>query len=445
MPCPHHGHGQDDGAESTRRRFLKAAVAAGGASALSACLDLEAGATTPEQDLSQFPRGPEDLSGLPDRQHAWQDYFIHDRFGNTVFPKHNTLLLLDYVGESPPADEERQQVEGAFRTLERAFQRGTSGESNAIHHDGLLFTMGYAPSYFEGFDADLPPSVDLPTPRELLDELDEDESRADDVDAAIHLASGFASVVLAAEEHLLSGFDRLNGVESEGTLAGVFELAERRPGFIDKGQPAREYDHPDIPESAPLAMGLKGGFQDNLPDEDRVTIREGPFAGGTTQMVSRVESDLDRWYEESREDRIKQIYTPDHTPEMVGDVGEDLAGFSGKTPEHVEKLPDDAADGLVGHGQKLAQARTDPDEGFATIISRRDFNGTAEPSLHFDSWQREMADFVRVRKAMNGEAFADQVDPENNGIIDYIEVTNRATFLIPPREHRALPTPRPGK
>jgi hypothetical protein len=32
----------------------------------------------------------------------------------------------------------------------------------------------------------------------------------------------------------------------------------------------------------------------------------------------------------------------------------------------------------------------------------------------------------------------------NNGILQYMTVKRRGNFLLPPREHRAFPTPRPG-
>jgi hypothetical protein len=31
----------------------------------------------------------------------------------------------------------------------------------------------------------------------------------------------------------------------------------------------------------------------------------------------------------------------------------------------------------------------------------------------------------------------------NNGILEYIFVKHRGNFLVPPRRHRAVPTPRP--
>jgi len=350
--------------------------------------------------------------------------------------------MLNYVGDDLKADSSK--IESAFRTMERAFQRGTSDDTSKLHHDGLLFTMGYSPSYFSRFDSELPESIDLPSSEQLLNRLGEDGPTADSYDAALHLASGFASILLAVEEMLFGSIDRLNSVDVEGSFDGVFERAERRTGFLGKGQPAKKYEHDSISSNAPLSMGFKAGFRDNLPDEDRVTLTTTPFSEGTTQMISRVEIDLDGWYEETREDRVHQMFSPDHTPSQVGELGENLSGHSGKTPETVEKIPQDAEKGLLGHGQKLAQARTDPEEGFVPVLSRRDFDATTGPGLHFPSLQRGLQDFVDTRKAMNGGEYHDQVPDENNGILAYIDVKSRATFLIPPRDLRAMPTPNPN-
>lgn len=51
-------------------------------------------------------------------------------------------LLLNYDGSSGPSEADRERVEQAFRSLEHAYRRG---------NDGLLFTMGYTPSYFDRF------------------------------------------------------------------------------------------------------------------------------------------------------------------------------------------------------------------------------------------------------------------------------------------------------
>lgn len=453
MPCPHASDGRDDDeGEGTlsRRQMIRAAVAVGGAGGLSACLDREAGpegagastpSSTPTATEQSFPAGPDDLGTLPEHQHAWVEYLVRDRFGNTALPQHQAMLLLDYVGPTPPTETARKRVEDAFRSLEAAYQRGTGGDSSAVQHEGLLFVVGYAPQYFDRVGDAMPAGVDIRTPEAVLDELGETDPTADDHDAVIHLASGYGSVLLAAERALFGELDELNGQPVIGGLDGLFEVADRRTGFIGRGQPARRYDVEEIPESAPLSMGFKSGFLDNLPHEDRVTIRSGPFAGGTTMMVSRIETDLDDWYDRDHEERVDLMFSPDHDSEQVGETGTDLASSSGLSQETIESAGEDARErGVVGHGQKIAHARDDENR---QPILRRDFNPTDTPGLHFDSWQRSIEDFLDVRRAMNGEHIDADVDDTADGIRSFLEVTNRATFLMPPRSLRALPEPNP--
>lgn len=447
MPCPHANGGRsppDDPREGrlSRRQMIRAAVAVGGASGLAACQDREPDrAASPTEQ--QYPTGPADLGTLPERQHAWTESLVRDRFGNTVLPQHQAILMVEYTGPTPPTTDDRETVERAFRTLERAFQRGTGGDESAVQHRGLLFVVGYAPSYFEQFDADLPSDLDLPTPSEVLTELDESDATADDADAVVHLASGVGSVLLAAEQALRGELEAVNGVDVEASLADHFDVVDRRTGFIGRGQPARKYDAEAIPDSAPLSMGFKSGFADNLPSEDQVTLQDGPFAGGTTMQVSRLEHDLEAWYERDREERTRLMFSPDHGVDDVGDVGEDLASNSRVTEEIAERAPEDArGEGLLGHGQKTARAR---DEQFRPRILRRDFNATEAPGLHFDSWQRGIEEFLQVRRAMNGEDVDAEVADAHDGILAFIEVTNRATFLMPPRSLRALPAPDPER
>jgi hypothetical protein len=88
-------------------------------------------------------------------------------------------------------------------------------------------------------------------------------------------------------------------------------------------------------------------------------------------------------------------------------------------------------------------------------LLRRHFESTEDigsdqkvASLHFPSLQRRIADFEDVRRAMNGTDLT-EVTPAirqrvNNGILVYIFVRRRGNFLVLPRRHRAVPTPRPG-
>jgi len=450
VPCPHSGDGPPRRPEGrsvdeetlTRRRLVRAAVALGGASGLAACLDVErddGGDGTAAANAQSAPRGPDDLSALPERQHAWTEFLVRDRFGNTVLPQHHAMFMLNYTGSVPPTEGERAAVENGLRTVERAFQRGTGGDTSAVEHNGVLFALGYSPSYFGRFDDSLHGSVDLPPPEAVLDALDESEPTADHYDAVLHLCSDAGSIVLAVERALTGSIDTLNGIPVEGGFADVFKVVERRTGFIGRGERAQRYEQDDIPESAPLSMGFKSGFVDNLPSEDRVTLREGPFAGGTTMQVSRLEHDLDSWYDHDHAERTRRMFSPDHTSEEVGEVGNDLAAGSGISPDTVDRAAEHANErGVLGHGQKVAEAR---DENFSQRLLRRDFDMPNRPGMHFDSWQRGIEDFIDVRRAMNGEHIDAEVDREDDGILGFIDVTNRATFLMPPRSKRALPAP----
>jgi len=423
----------------SRRELVKAAVAIGGSAALSACLDREGGTpTSPGADPADRPA----------RQHAWNDALATDDHGNHVPPRHHLLLYLDYAGDATPTDDERDRVEGALRSLERAFPPGS---------DGLLFTIGYAPAYFDRFDASLPESVDLPDPRALSSFED---PALDDPDAVVHLASDTGSALLAAEEGLLGERDRIDGVEMETTFEGVFEPASladdgphRRTGFIGDGLPAENQDVsgvPDsepVPEDSPLYMGFESGFEKNQASEDRVTIEEGPFADGTTQHVSKIRLRLDDWYgEQDRDDRVAEMFCPVHAEEgRVEGTGTNLGDSNQVDEECVEDIDDHAAEyGRVGHAQKNARVREDG----SPVILRRDFDSTDgdEAGLHFLALQEGIGDFVATRAAMNG---TDQTDSPavrqrvNNGILEYTFVRRRGNFLLPPRAQRSLPRPDP--
>lgn len=444
MPCP---HSSTDTPDDSRRQFVKAAVAIGGMSALSACANLADNQV--ESPTPQFPQGPSDLSTLPAGQHEWADYLVTDRQSNVVPPRHHVFLFLDYVGDSVPSDSDRETVEAALRTLERAYQRGTGARANTIENEGLLFMLGYSPSYFDRHDSTLPDSVDLPPPERVLTELDDDPAKADGYDALLHLASDRAQVVLSVEEALFGNLELVNGIEVGATFAGVFERADRRAGFTGAGLPSERLDEEAITEEAPASMGFKSKFADTTPSEDKVTIGAGPYDGATTQHVSKLEIDLDSWYRHDHASRIERMFSPSHTPQDVGTVGEGLGRDSGVTEELAERTEAHAArKGVVGHSQKTARAR---DDDFEPVILRRgDFNAPGESGsvLHFGSIQEGIADFVRTRKAMEDIGFREEgespsVTEENDGILGVIEVTNRANFLIPPRDVRALPPARP--
>ena len=418
----------------SRRAFVKAAVAIGGSTALAACMDRE--------DMPDVPQGPSDLSTLSERQYAWNEHLATDAHDNRLAPAHNVVLLLSYTGDGTPTDEDRKALETSLQSLERAYQRGSSG---------LLFTIGYSPAYFDRFDEPLPESVDLPNPKALSPLED---PAFDQQDVVLHLASDYGQIVLAAEEALFGERDELNDITMKADIANIFEKADRRTGFVGEGLPADNQDVrgiPDsepVPEESPLYMGFKSGFSKNQASEDRVSIQNGPFADGTTFQISRIRLQLEQWYEQdSRDQRVAKMFCPVHAEEnLVDGVGENLGDESKMTDECIQNVEEHArTKGMVGHSQKSARARKDG----SPIILRRDFDSTdgGEAGLHFISLQRQISDFVDTREAMNGADLAENSavgQKTNNGILQYMSVKRRGNFLLPPRQLRSLPQPRPA-
>lgn len=428
-----------------RRQFVRSAIAIGGASALSACLEAETDSDDPEAGDPEFPQGPDDLSTLPERQHAWNDFLVRSPSGDTNLPQEQLVLFYEYTGSGPPTDAERSAVEDTLHSIDRAYRRGTGGDTGATFNEGLLYMVGYAPGYFDRFDESLPESIDLPTPETVIDRLDEDAT-PESADVSILLNSDAGSVLLAVEQALAGDRERINGVDVEGDFASVLEQVGRRPAVVGRGRPAEELGHDDIDEDAPLSMGFKSGFGDAQSPEDNVTLSAGPFAGGTTQLVARLGIDLDSWYDLDEERRVKQMFSTGHTTEDVGDTGEGLGGHSQITPDDTEDLEAKAeAHGCLGHSQKTARAR---DDDFQARILRRSEGNVSDPDhpggMNFTSVQDGIEQFIRIREAMNDPG-SDGIEAHESGITQFLTVERRGTFLVPPRSHRSLPSPRPDR
>jgi hypothetical protein len=427
----------DGDTDRSRRDVLKAAVALGGASALSACLDR----TTDEP----VPTG--DPSAKPARQHAWGEYVRHDDHGNSQLPSHQILLYLTLDTDGPPSAADRDALGETLDALDRAY---------AWSHEGLLHSIAYSPAYFDRFDESLPGGIDLPEPTALSPF----ESPAfDRQDALLHLASDRPDALLEADRALRGERDAANGV-TVPPLTDALTVDSRRTGFVGAGLPAQHQDAagiPDskpVPEASPLFMGFEAGFRGNQATEDYVTIDDGPFAGGTTKVVANLRQRLDDWYDEQTyEERVMEMFSPGHAAEgLVEGVGDNL-GSDSDIDRFVDDLESDAREyGRVGHAQKAARANRDADGNVRLL--RRHFESTDDigsdqqvASLHFPSLQRRVSEFEAVRRAMNGTDLT-EVTPAvrqrvNNGILEYIFVRRRGNFLVPPRRHRVLPTPRP--
>ena len=194
-----------------------------------------------------------------------------------------------------------------------------------------------------------------------------------------------------------------NGVSVAASLDGVATLADngdRRTGFVGRGMPADRQENlegvPDdapVPEESPLFMGFAAGFRRNQATEDRVAIREGPFAAGTTKHVSNLRQRLDDWYgEHGDRERVMEMFSPEHAEEgWVEGVGFNL-GDDSRVDETLDDILAQAKEyGRVGHAQKAARANRDDDGGVRLL--RRHFESTDDgvASLHFPSLQRRTA------------------------------------------------------
>ena len=405
----------------SRGRFLAVTAAAAlalGGGGVAALERLLRGRTEAEVPLGAQPLG------LPVRQHAWNATLARDEHGNPVAPRFQRLLL--FTLERRPSAEDVRRLEAALRALERRYPWSPRG---------LLFTVGWGPGYFERV-LNVRSPIEWPRPLSSF-EL----PTLDDYDLCIHLACDHERRLAAVEAALVRGRP-IPGADTTIELGGALSWRATRTGFVGARLPASRQRVGGIPpgepvsENAPLYMGFKSGYLRNQASEDAVTIREGLLAGGTTMHVSRMRLSLDDWYGllDERE-RVARMFAPQLTPAEVD-------RFTTDAPSRPDRLTEAASRyGVVGHAQASARAR----RRGSPLILRRDFdsNDGDEAGLHFVSLQRAIADFVSTRNAMNA-ANASYLNPSvtatvNNGINEFIFVTHRANYLIPPRAQRSFP------
>jgi hypothetical protein len=181
----------------------------------------------------------------------------------------------------------------------------------------------------------MPPGIDpknggfgdkqgLVRPRPLIEAArapsETNETAADTYDARVHMASDNADVLLHAEEALWGGNDEgRTPAEIHGDVEGPTD-------------PDHEYgDHP----AAELSTGFNDLYRNSVPRETSATVLEdqqlveakppGIFAQGTVTHVSKLDTDIEDWYENNDlEERRARMFSPQHTAENTGAVGENL-------------------------------------------------------------------------------------------------------------------------
>lgn len=420
MGCPYHNdeideqaddmHADEDNAERVgdsadrgieRRSFMKSALAIGGAGALSTVTGLYGvPATVSAKGTSRTSAAARD-----NRQHAWDGFETDISVGDvSAHPSHHVTLHLNYVGEGEtPTADERAEVEQALRGIERHFEWNS---------EGVLFTIGYSANYFDRFDEDLPKGLSpegkvvkpgLLRPEQLINiagvTLEHEEPDPDEAEVCLHLASNNVQNIIAVEELLWGGNAGIDGetFSFDGTFSGVLgtagdgsgrptEFPYRRTGFsghetISENLSEDTEFNPDrIPDDAELMMGFNDLYRNSIPREDNATMLEdqqlvephppGHFAQGTIQHVSKLDIDLDRFYEQNDDQRRRELmFSPDHDEENTGTVGENLGTsnapgdtpmreLNGESDDKAEQVPEDYDEkGTAGHAQKLARAR----------------------------------------------------------------------------------------
>ncbi|HEX3804160.1 MAG TPA: hypothetical protein VHV75_15090 [Solirubrobacteraceae bacterium] len=397
----------------TRRRFL---TGAGGlvAAAVAAGVVIDHSASGTAVPLAVLPAP---VPGLPPGQHAWDATLTPDQYGNPTPPRFDRLLLFDIRGTPDP--RYARLLEGELRKLERAHHWGPHG---------LLFTVGWAPTYFERV-------LGVASPIPHARALSEFEAPGiDHYDLCLHLASDDAALLSRCQRGL------------KRALAPALRLRQTRTGFTGAGLPAAHQrvggdlvggippgDH--VAKSAPLFMGFKSALKKNQASEDAVTIPSGEFAQGTTMAVSYMTLSLDSWYQNlSYAERVARMYSPQTTVEQVARFTTDAESNPGLLKQAIRR-------GVIGHSQASARAR----RGGKPLILRRDFDTVdgGQAGLHFVSLQRTIEDFVTTRTAMN-QANAQLQNPAitdtvNNGINEFFFVKRRANYILPSRAERSFP------
>ncbi len=407
---------------TSRRDLLERVGGLAGAIGLAGCTERFGGSPdSPMHDLAPNPLAGE----LPRRQHAWNDQLSENADGNQLLPRHYRILLLG-LDEDPSVDAART-VERAMRTLEAAYE---------FQPDGLLHMLAWGSEYFDRQGRLGASPIDHPS---VLSRTDEPELLS--FDAALVLASDVPSTLSAVENAMFGSRSELEGEPVAQRLGEVLSVRTRQTGFTGEGLPADHADAEgvprDIPADVPNFMGFFSNIRSTQASEDRVTIQDGPYEGGTTMHLSHLRQSLDSWWGMDELDRVVRMFSPEFTPDDIENLGTEVP-FADAVTEHARE------EKVVGHWEKVARVREDGQP----IILRRDFNTVdrGQAGVHFLSLQRELSDFVETRDAMNGwwlreqhESPGNVNDQENNGILNFIEVQSRANFYVPPRAERAFP------
>lgn len=350
------------------------------------------------------------MTGRPAGQHEWEASFGRDANGRPVPPRRQQLILVDIVGAPGPAAA--AHLEAALLALEDRYPYG---------RDGFLATVGWGHTYWDRY-TEHAGLINVPARMSRWE-----DPVIDTPHAIFHTASDHQDILDDIHATLFG-----TGAHGQGEYLKVVEV---RNGFVGEGLAAEALPQLDVPANSPLLLGFHSVHRGSQATEESITITEGPLAGGTTQHVSRIELDVDRWHAQDRDQQAALMFAPTVTAAQAEALTDDA-------PSDYEKYEQTVGEyGIVGHAQAAARARVNN----VPVINRRDFAtlDDGRPGTHFVALQRELRDFNNTRAIMNGADGSDYHRSvgarRRNGINAFFDVTHRATFGVPSRALRAYP------
>ena len=272
----------------------------------------------------------------------------------------------------------------------------------------------------------------------------------------------------------------LNGIPAPHAYLGdLVTVTTIRHGFAGRGMPKKigvRLGIPgaeSVPDGAMLFMGftsshVHGLAQSNLANFETVPgytdlTPQSYFAGGTSMHLSHIAIKLDEWYAYGPRERLHRMFHPRRTepPEVLSpDQAPATSSFE------PERDADARQYGLVGHNEQiqfLSRVKDETTTAYGQKLQRgtvfflrQDFDTVENPfgfsvhneigtrpraGVHFIGFGPSAQHFEKMRLEMDGVEHQQRYGlPEQNlGFTKMLVTTHRQNFLLPPREHRAMP------
>jgi hypothetical protein len=311
---------------------------------------------------------------------------------------------------------------------------------------GVLAMVGYGRPYFDR----LPDAVvraRLPRLRADRERFALEEAIAGPTDpSSLTIERNDLVLVLRSDSEA-----NLRAAQRALALPGLMRVTSRRLQFVQPGLPRRVADAHALPFAAlidrrsPMWMGFADQqvgasgppavvtFAGNASARETTARRGDYFDHGSILQLSHLIEDLDRFYAQPPEERVRAMFRSNPAPAPRVYV-ENTFTDAGDAEREV------AASGRVGHLAAVQRTSRAPDgtplhirldgAGFDALDVP---DGTSRPKLHFAILVPSADRFARLRRRQG------ELAVEHNGIEPFVTATRRQNFLVPPRRHRVFP------